>query len=238
MREGHPLLALQRLDAGADALRARRAGLPEREALRERGVERAALANRREELREQLTALDREERGAEARLADVVARIRDVERTLYSGKVTSPRELQGLQLELESFQRRRGEHETDELAVLARQEEAEHETARIDARHAEIDREEAALRAALAAEESRIDAELAALVASRGALVPRVAPAVLAVYEKLRSSPRLAGRVTAPLADRMCGGCNVVLPISVAAKARAETESAVTCPRCSRILLP
>jgi uncharacterized protein len=232
------LLALEGLDHAADALRAQRAALPERAALREREAERAAFAAVREDACASLATLGREEREAERAVGELLEKVRELEAVLYAGKVTSPRELLGLQAELDGFRRRLAEQEEAALAWMAREEEAETEIARSDARSRALVAEEAELREALTAAETRIDAELARIEAERAELSARVAPAVRAVYEKLRASPRLGGQVTARLQANSCGRCRVVLPISVAGRVRPDAEAPVQCPRCTRILLP
>jgi predicted nucleic acid-binding Zn-ribbon protein len=238
MGDDHPLLEVQRLDSSADALRASRAGLPERAALRERESELAALAHQREEAGTRRVALAREERGLETAVADLEARAREVEKTLYAGKVTAPRELEALQLELRDFQRRQGEREDEELALMEQQERVDAEIAAMDARHQKLEAQAAELRAAIAAAESKIDAELGRLREARAAIAPELPPALLAVYDKLRALPRLAGRVVVGVAGGTCSGCNVALPITLASRIQSEPRGdTVQCPQCHRILV-
>lgn len=238
MDEDAPLLELQQLDLCADALLAQRASLPERAALQQCEAELLALARAREEAEERRTALGREERRIETLVEDLEAHAREVEGTLYSGKVKAVRELEALQAELASFQRRQHEQEDAELALLEQEEKLDAEIAGVGARSAACEARAAELRGAIAAAESRIDAELAALLERRAALQPRLAAPCLAVYEKLRGQPKLAGRVTASAAGGTCRGCMNVLPTTVASLLqRHDTSGVVQCPRCSRILL-
>jgi predicted nucleic acid-binding Zn-ribbon protein len=232
------LLALQGLDAEADALHARRAGLAERAALAADQAELGALAHAREEAGARRVALGREERHAEELVADVEARAREVESTLYSGKVTVIRELEALQAELRDFQRRLAAREDEELAVMEREEQLDAEIAAMDRRRQQLEARAAELRVALAAAETQIDAELARIDAQRAALLPRVPEATLAAYERLRALPRLSGRVAVPLEAGSCSGCRMALPIAMASRIQGEpSDVTVLCPHCGRLLV-
>jgi predicted nucleic acid-binding Zn-ribbon protein len=239
MASENPLLELQRLDSNADALRARRAGLPERAALLGCAAELAALANQREELRGRHAVLDREEHRVEILVADLGAKAREVESTLYSGKVTASRELQALQLELRDFQRRQGEREAEELALMEQAEQLDAEGGAMELRRLALGKEVDALHAALAAAEAEIDGELAQLAGERAAVAPSLPPELLAMYEKLRAFPRLAGRVAVRFERGTCTGCRGALPIVVVSRIEREpTGATIQCPQCQRLLVP
>jgi hypothetical protein len=236
--EPHPLLEVQRLDGAAEALRARRAGLPERAACVAREAEIAALAHERVEAGERRAALTREERRLEAVVADLDARAREVEGRLYSGRIQAIRELEGLQLELRELQRRQGEQEEAELALLEQEEHLAGEIAASEARSAALAAELAELRRAVAAAEAEIDAELERLLAARAGQAGRLDAELLTRYERLRLAPPLRGRAAVRIAGGACEGCRATLPIAFASRLPRETLGATAlCPRCGRILV-
>jgi predicted nucleic acid-binding Zn-ribbon protein len=236
MPDAHPLLALQRLDSSADAVRKRCAELPERAALCEQEAQAAALLAARTAAAEQRRVLAGQLREAEALVADLDARAREVERSLYSGATTVVRELEALQEELRDARRRQDEREEAELVVMEQAEQLDVEIAALEVRSAEVEARSAELRAAIDAEEARAGAELARLADERAALVPQVPGALLSEYETLRAAPRLGGRAAAQLQNGTCGGCSVSLPIAVAARIQRERAEIAHCPRCGRIL--
>jgi predicted nucleic acid-binding Zn-ribbon protein len=239
MADEHCLLALQRLDTRADALRARRDGLSERSALVACEAEIATLVGEGEALALRRIALRREERRVDELVADLGAKARDVEGTLYSGRVTDTRELQALQTELRAFERRRGEQEEAELAVMEEEEELDGRVAGLDARRESLDRQAAALRRTIEAEESQIDGELSGIAAQRLDLASQLSPEVRGVYEKLRTVSRLAGRVAVPLEGDDCGGCRMTLPTALVSRLRRDPgDGTPRCPHCGRILVP
>lgn len=230
------LLELQRLDSSVDELRARRSGLPERALLRESEAAIVALVNERAEAADRRLTLARAERHAAGLVNDLEARTREVETTLYSGKVKAIRELEALQLELQECQRRQGQREDEELVVMEQQEQLDGEIAAMDARRERLGIQAAELRAVIKAAESQIDAEIGYLVAQRSAL--HLPPAVLAVYEKLRSVPRLGGKVAVSVTGGACGGCKMILPTILTSRLhRAPLDKAVQCLHCQRILV-
>lgn len=237
MQEANPLLGLQWLDSNADGLRKRCAELPERSALREQEAEAAALAASRAAADERRRALDSQLREAEALVADLDARAREVERSLYSGATTVVRELEALQEELRDARRRQAEREEAELVLMEQVEQLDAEIAALAARSGEVEARSAELRAAIGVEEARTEAELARLAQQRSEVAPRVPAALLGEYETLRAVPRLGGRAAARLQNGTCGGCSVSLPIAVAARIQREAAATAHCPRCARILL-
>lgn len=238
MTDPHPLLGIQRIDLIADALHARRAGLPERAALRDCEAASADLARERTDAEARLAELERAERRAEAEVADARAKAREAEATLYSGRIKVAKELEALQASLRELQRGQGAHEETELALMAQEEELADAIAAMGARHAALEAEAAALRTALGAAEAEIDGTLAELAVERTALVERLSPSTLTKYEKLRAAPPLKGKAAVRIDGGSCGGCWGAIPIALASRFEREPADATAeCPRCGRILL-
>jgi len=232
------LLELQRLDSIADELRARRSGLPERALLREGEAAMAALVSERAEAADRRVTLAHAERQTARLVKDLEARTRDVETRLYSGKVNAIRELETLQLELRECQRRQSEREDEEFVVMEQQEQLDLEIAAMDTRRELLGIRAAELDAVIKAAESQIDTEIGTLVAQRSALTLDLPAVVLAVYEKLRSFPRLGGKVAVSVAGGACGGCKMILPTVLTSRLhRTPLDKVVQCLHCRRILL-
>jgi predicted nucleic acid-binding Zn-ribbon protein len=237
MGEHSPLLELQRLDTSADRLHALREALPERTSLRECDGALEALVQTRADAGQRRTELGREERRVDGLRADLEARAREVEGTLYSGKVKVLKELEALQEELRSFQRRQREREDEELVVMEREEQLEHEIAEMEARRVELEAQGVALRAAIEMAEAQIGSELEAIATQRDRVVPQVPAELLVVYDKLRGVPRLEGLGAVPIESRNCGGCRMALPTALFGRIQREPNEIAQCPGCSRILV-
>jgi predicted nucleic acid-binding Zn-ribbon protein len=231
-------VGLSRISQFADELRTRRAGLPERAACAGREAELAALARLLVETEARRAAIAREERLLEAKVADVGAKARELEARLYSGEIKALKELEALQQELGAWQRRRGEEEAAELALLEQEEHVAAELAALGARRAAVEAELGALRSSLAAAEAALDAELARLQEARGAASRELDASLLRRYETLRAAPPIRGRAAVHLADGACLGCSTSLPIAFLSGLHGQPEGATAlCPRCGRILV-
>jgi uncharacterized protein len=230
------LLDVQELDLAADQLHHRRASLPERLALAE---EQAAIARLDVELSE-LTARSDELRRTQRRLEDEVASIEakaaDHDRKLYAGTVTSPRELQAMQAEVEGLRRRASALEDEILEVMEAVDPIDADRTRLDERIEEHQEEAARLSSAVAEAEAAIDAERADVAARRVAAAEAVAPALLARYEALRAE--LGGIGVARLEAGRCTGCHLSLPATeLDAVRRAPADEITVHEECGRILV-
>ena len=231
------LLTLQDVDTTADQLRHRRAALPERSRLVEIAAALAALESELVATTTRRDELARSQRRLEDEIEALTAKSVAVDRTLYSGTVSSPRELTSMQEELTGIGRRRSRIEDDVLELMEEREPLDAAIEAGEARRASLEREAGELRAALAEAEAAVDAELATIAARREELTAGVPAPLLAEYERLRS--RLGGVAVAPLqGGRMCGGCNLTLSaVEVDRLKRAPAGTVVHCEECGRILV-
>lgn len=231
------LLELQTRDTAIDRLRHRRDTLPERAALEavqaELGVLRQQLAEetaRREEVAREEQRFDDEARSLEDRAAEV-------ERRMYSGEVTSPRELQALQADVDQLRRHRGGLEDRELEVMERRESLDAEVARLGARAGELETEAERLGAALAEVDKEIDGEMAVESTSRDEVAATVDAGLLADYETCRQRAR--GMGAARLNGTTCQGCHLSIPSVEAERIRKSPPGTVAhCDNCGCILVP
>ena len=155
------LLDLQANDTHADQLRHRRETLPERAQLVELAQRRAAIEASVIEPRTTRDDLAREQKRIEDEIATVEDKVTHVDQQLYGGGVTSPKEAQALQADLESLKRRQSQLEDQVLELMEQIEPLDVELADSEAELAAVTTETAEAEAALAAGEAEVDAELA-----------------------------------------------------------------------------
>ena len=191
------LLDLQANDTHADQLRHRRETLPERAQLVELGQRRAAVEASVIEPRTTRDDLAREQKRIEDEIATVEEKVAHVDQQLYGGGVTSPKEAQALQADLESLKRRQSQLEDQVLELMEQIEPLDAELADSEAALAAVAAETAEAEAALAAGEAEVDAELAAVAAARADLVAQVPAELVTEYEHLR--PSMGGVAVAKL---------------------------------------
>lgn len=230
------LLDLQANDTASDQLHHRRATLPERAQLVEldarEKAQRAAVA----EPQAERDGLAREQKRIEDEISMVEGKIASVDRQLYGEGITSPKEAQALQADLESLKRRQSSLEDEVIALMEQIEPIDATLADSVAAIAAIDDERIAVKASLASSEVAIDGEIAAQVAARAALVEAVPAALLDEYERIRASA--GGVVIAKLQGSTCQGCFLSLAAAeVDAIKRLPADEVVNCPECGRMLV-
>jgi uncharacterized protein len=227
---------VQELDSKLDALRHQAANLPEVAELREVTANRAGLDDRVRDLRVQVDDLTREQRKADADVEQVKARrVRDQQR-LDSGAVANPKDLERLQHELVSLDRRISELEDIELEVMERLETTQHEVAALEQQLADADRRIAELTEAREARMAGLREQAAQVRTDRAAKVGDMPAELLALYDRLREQKGGVG--AALLRARRCGGCSLELnSAELAQVAKLPSDDVVRCDECGRILV-
>ena len=224
------LFALQEIDAAIEAcdreLEQLRGRLGDSETL---AAARAALA----EAEVQRRAAEARMRDLDGEAAGMAAKIAPVEKKLYDGSVRNPKELQGLQEDLEMLHRQRRALEDRQLEAM---EEMEASGAALAAARKEAEAREGAWRAdqgSLLAREQELEQEKARLAARRQAAQARIDGIRLALYDRLRRTKR--GVAVVRIERGVCLGCRITLPTTVQQRARSGLQ-VVQCPSCERIL--
>lgn len=231
------LLAVQDRDLAIDRLRHRRATLPERAALERHRADLEARRRVAAEIDGRRTDLLAEERRLDDEAQRLGTRIADVDQRLYSGTVTSPRELQAMQADLDMLRRQRSELEDRELEVMEQREGAEAELADVEAAIDEVVAEVRRLESMIGAAEAELDAELAAEQAARDSLAAGVRDVLLRDYEQRRARNRGVG--IARLVGVTCQACHLTIPSTEAERIRkAAGEEVASCDNCGAILVP
>lgn len=230
------LLDLQANDTHADQLRHRHETLPERARLVELDRRRSSVEASVIEPRTQRDDLAREQKRIEDEVALVEEKVAHVDQQLYGGGVTSPKEAQALQADLESLKRRQSQLEDQVLELMEQIEPLDVSLADSEAELAGLAAERAEVAAALAAGEAEVAAELASVAAARDDLVAQVPEALITEYEHLR--PSFGGVAVAKLVGATCQGCHLTLAAAEVDEIRRRPpEAIVHCPDCGRLLV-
>lgn len=230
------LLAVQEHDTHLDQLRHRHETLPERAALADHQRTLAAFDAETARVQQQRDAVGREQKRVEDEVASIEAKAAEVDTKLYSGTVTSPRELQGFQEDLDSLRRRQRQLEDDVLAFMEQIEPLDADLSARAARHAELTDEQQALATALAEAEQAVDAEIDEAVAARSAAAEAIPGDVLDRYDRLRSQHD--GVAVARLVGNHCGGCHLTLSAVEVDRIKHEPPDAlIYCEECGRLLV-
>lgn len=228
------LLELAELDAELARLNHRAANLPEQQEYeaalgehREAGDRLAALAIAIEDIDAQVKRFESE--------IDGVRQREDRDRNLLDSGSVNPKQLEELQHELDTLQRRQTSLEDSLLEVMERREQLardqSEERVKVEALQANLttaghNRDEALTQL------ERVRGERAA---RREEIVVGLDPALAQVYERQRAA---SGAGAARLLGRRCGACRIELDRGELARiSAAADDEVVRCPECQAILL-
>lgn len=206
-QEQRRLLELQSVDTAMRRLRHRRANLPEQQQLDER----AGLLDQLEvdhlAASDELVTVGRRQRKLEQDVGVVDSRRKTEEGRMYSGVITSEREVTALRQELSALKGRKRDLEDELLEVMERHEELTATNGTLEQRRREVADEVAPLATARDEAATDIDRELTEREAERSALAKQLPDTLLSRYDQTRS--RKDGLAVVELRDGMCQGCHL-----------------------------
>lgn len=228
------LLDLAGIDTALAQLAHRRRTLPERAELDALARELSALEDERARAQVAIDDLDRDIDRLEQDVDQVRARKRKDEDRLAAG-VGPARELEALQHELASLNRRQGDLEDAELELMEQRETAQGVLTGIEKRITEAREKRDAV-------EQRRDDSLNEITKEeefkRGARQPLAADLpgeLVTLYDKIRAE---SGLGAALLTAGRCGGCRLELSGADRARIRAaDPDDVVRCEECRRIMI-
>lgn len=155
------------------------------------------------------------------------------ESNLYSGKVTNPKELQDLQLEISSLTRILSELDDKLLQQLMVLDEAESKVKQCQTDMKEANSQFETEKSILTAEKNNLLSGLKTLEDKRSSLIPQIDENTLGTYNKLREKKN--GFAVAELQDDCCSACGASLTPSQRQQARSSSQL-FRCPNCGRIV--
>ena len=229
------LLAVQEHDTTIDQLVHRRAHLPARTELDGVMAELAGVEASAAEVESVRHDLGRDQQKLEDEIGTLNERANQHDKTLYSGTIGNPRELQSLQDEIASLKRRISQLEDREIEIMEQIEPLDAQLSTFAASRATLDERGGALRAQIAEEEVAIESQLGQVRGERDALVSSVAPELLDEYEELRK--RSGGIAIARLVGGSCGGCHLSLSaVDIDRIKKLPPDAPAHCEECGRLL--
>jgi uncharacterized protein len=229
------LLELAGLDAELSRLDHRRRTLPE-------NAEFEQAQQRDTELRDELTTLEasgsdlsREQAKAERDVDQVRTRIERDRARLDAGQVSSPRELENLQSEIVSLERRQGDLEEVVLEVMERLEDVTRRRDTLGAEQAALTGQLTEIAARRDAAFAEIDEEAAKARDGRAGIAADLPADLLSLYDRLRAQHTVGAAV---LRNGRCEGCHLSLnKVDLARIRAAPPDEVLRCEECRRILV-
>jgi predicted nucleic acid-binding Zn-ribbon protein len=230
------LLDLQHVDASLDQMAHRLRTLPELAALAQLAERSTEVGDRYGRLKTEVEDLGRAQRKADADVEQVRDRRTRNRARIDGGLVSDPKQLQAMQHEIATMDRRIGDLEDSELEVMERLEEATAELNRLGAELASIEAEAGALTRSRDEAVAEISTRRAEALAERELLASDIPADLSALYEKLRK--QLGGVGVGALKHGRCGGCQLAVGAAdLARMATAPSDEVLRCEECNRILV-
>jgi uncharacterized protein len=171
------------------------------------------------------------DRELEAKSLD--AKLKELDQRLYSGRVTNPKELDGLEKDAQMHKRQRSLLDDQLLELMDQVEQAQTIADERKIALSQIENERAGNVEQLRHERASLMARLAELEAKRTSTCTVLSAERLVQYDRLRRTK--PGRAVASIKHDACGMCGVTTPSALLQRVRAG-EEIVLCPGCGRIL--
>lgn len=230
------LLEVQVLDARADLLRHQLANLPETAEIASLEEGRTELDNQARDLRIIVDDLTVEQKKVDRDVEQVKTRRKRDQDRMDQGLISNPKDLERMQHEMVSLERRISSLEDDELEIMGRMEDHQRDLDELTVRIGAIDEQVAALAASRTEKSAGVEEELAGLVGKREQEIEGLPEDLLALYDKLRGNRRGVG--AAELRQGRCTGCQLSIDkAELDVIRRAPVDLVVRCEECSRILV-
>ena len=172
-------------------------------------------------------------RDLDLEIKGISEKIQTTDRSLYSGRISNPKELQDMQNELASLQRHKSQLEDEALDAMMKTEEAQ---AVVGEAQAVLDKAQALWAGSqvdLIDEKRRLEAEIADQGSKRQQAAAAVEHDSLTKYEALRIRKR--GQAVAMLKGDSCSACGVEQTSQIATHVRQGTVLTY-CASCGRLL--
>ena len=229
------LLGLQSLDSSLMQLGHRLKNLPVIKLLDEKVIAHATARDLCIAAETEKNDIKHELSRSEVDVEQVVSRIERDEKRLEAGQGT-PKELEQLQHELVSLEKRRSELEEVELEVMMRIDGLDSRINALASERDALDKEIASLRVEKEQAISEIESMMKKTEQDRSELASSVEPELLALYEKVRGSADGIG--AARLHNGQCEGCHLALNAAEVTRLKAlPDDEVVRCEECRRILI-
>ncbi|SEC88041.1 hypothetical protein SAMN04489844_3176 [Nocardioides exalbidus] len=229
------LLDVAELDSRAAQLRHQRAHLPELAEIAALEAERTELTDQVRDARIVVDDLTVEQTRADREVEQVRTRRERDRNRMETGQITNPKDLERMQHELVSLERRISTLEDAELEVMESLEEAQQLLDGLGIRADDIDAKLAGLVTSRDEKQVAFDVQLDEVGAARGPAVEGMPDDLMALYERLREQKGIGAAL---LRARQCGGCNMTLDASELSRIRsADADEVIRCEECQRILV-
>lgn len=175
--------------------------------------------------------LKKKQQDVEWEIDDINSKMSSIQETLYSGRITSPKELSGLQHEVETFKGKCDSLEEKALELMEQVEAATGELAGIKQQLGEVEKNWQQEQQQLSAVIEELKILLSKLEREQKQALSGIDDETVDCYRKLRQKK---GKAVALVEQGACRGCGISL--STAELQRIKGDRIIMCDSCGRIL--
>lgn len=191
----------------------------------------AKLKAKIDEVKQRLDELGSQQHSAEWEIEGIETKLTAANEAMYSGRVSSPKELSNLQHEVEGLNSRRGQLEEKALDMMEQTELVTADLARSRGELKVLEGKWRVEQRELAIEIEKLKETLTDLEHKRQLMLAAIPSPAADLYRQLREQK---GRAVARVDQGICGGCRISLSTSELQWARGNRL--VECSSCGRIL--
>ena len=225
------LYSLQELDL---ELERQRAALASMEQLIGNRSSLEELARSLELGKTEMTQLQLQQKNQDLEAESLRTKLHGVEGKLYGGSITSPKEMEGLQNEVNYLKEQLQEADSSLLTTMMELEETQERVQELEESQSPAEDNWEQAQYTLIADSDDLRERIKDLEERRDGIASLVATKDLAAYEQLRTSK--SGEAVVKVERGLCRGCRMSLPTHQLQKVRMGRE-AVRCGSCGRILM-
>ena len=230
------LLQMQEKDSQILAANHQIRELPERKEIEVTQKELAELNNLIKSKESEVHENDRTQKRLEDEVATIEERTEKQKGKLYGGEVIAIKELQALEMDIESLKERQTAIEDQIIEVMELNEPIQNQILDLISQQENHDKNEVKLLKALQESVNQIENKISQLKAEITHLGKDLPSELINEYESLRSR---SGHVSvAKLVNRTCNGCNLELPaVEVDRIKKLSEDNIINCEECGCILV-
>lgn len=225
----YPLYRLQQVDSKIDLLD-RQSGANDGSAEIQKKIR--VREKKLQETDKQRHALRTQLKDNELKLASIESHVKTIEKKLYSGGTTNPKELAGFNHELEILRGQKSTLEDTVLALMDQVEATDTELGTIKSRLEKAIKELGEHAQKSGDSRREVEAQREELSKKRAGMAAEIEPSLLSRYESLRK--RKDGIAVSKIENSACRECGAQVPDSI--KRRIQERQLEVCSYCERIL--
>jgi len=178
-----------------------------------------------------LDELRHKQHSSEWEIDDLTDKTKTVEEQLYGGRISNPKELSGLQQEVNILKTKRDQLETQALEIMEQADLAATGVAATSNKLKQLEDDWHHQQQQLSAEIEQLSSKLSELKDKRQSMLAGLDPQAVASYENIRKQK---GQAVAKVEQGICRACRISLAFS--ALQQIKSDNLVQCSSCGRIL--